>query len=60
MLFLTNFVAKAVSVEFVTVGNFVLGQKIFNIAMTEIESTIEPDGVTDDFRKETVMWVAML
>ena len=34
-----------------------LGEKIFDIAVTEVESIIEPDGVRNDIRRETVSFV---
>ena len=33
--------------------------KVFDIAMTQIESIIEPDGIVDDFGQEpmTIVWI---
>jgi hypothetical protein len=35
------------------------GQKILNIAVTEIESVVEPNGVADDVRRESVTLVGI-
>jgi hypothetical protein len=36
-------------------GDVSLSQKVLNIAVTEIEAIIEPDGITDDVRWESVL-----
>ena len=36
-----------------------LSEKIFNIAMTEIEAIVEPNGVTDDIGWESVAFVCI-
>jgi hypothetical protein len=36
-----------------------LGQQIFNIAVTEVEPVIEPDGITDDFGWESVSFISI-
>ena len=33
-------------------GNTSLGEKIFNIAMAEVEAIVEPDGVGDDIWRD--------
>ena len=35
-----------------------LSQKIFNIAVTEVEPIVEPDGVTDDIRWKPVTLIS--
>ena len=44
---------------FVADGDSTFSQEIFYISMTEIESVIEPDCITDDFRRESVAFVCI-
>ncbi len=40
-------------------GDASLGQEIFNITMAEVETIIEPDGITDDVGWESVTLVCI-
>ena len=40
-------------------GDTALSQQVFNIAMAEVESIVEPDRVTDDVLWETVALVSI-
>jgi len=40
-------------------GNTSLGEKIFNIAMAEVEAIVEPDGLGDDIWRESVTFVSI-
>jgi hypothetical protein len=39
--------------------NTSLGEKIFNIAMAEVEAIVEPDGVGDDIWRESVTFISI-
>ena len=45
--------------RFAADGDASLGQKIFNIPVTEIESEVEPDSITDDVGWETVTPISL-
>jgi hypothetical protein len=38
-------------------GDTSLGKEIFNVTMAQIESVVEPDGIGDDVRWESVSFV---
>ena len=40
-------------------GNTSLGEKIFNIAMAEVEAIVESDGVGDDIWRESVTFISI-
>lgn len=45
--------------RFAADGDTSLGKKILDISMTKIESVVEPDGVADDFRRESGAFVSI-
>jgi hypothetical protein len=47
----------SVSDRFIWDGNTALGNQVFDIAKTERESMVEPDGMTDDFRRKPVTFI---
>ena len=55
-IFRSEFVAPEAN-GLVADGHAPLGQQVFNITMTKVESVIEPDGVLDDFGRESVALV---
>ena len=40
-------------------GNTSLGEKIFNIAMAQVEALVEPDSIRNDIRRESVAFVGV-
>ena len=40
-------------------GNTSLGEKIFNIAMAEVEAIVEPDGVGEDIWRDSVTFIGI-
>jgi hypothetical protein len=40
-------------------GDIAFSQKVFDISMTQIETTLEPDGVTDNIWWESVAFVSI-
>jgi hypothetical protein len=43
--------------RFAADGDTSLGKEIFNVTMAQIESVVEPDGIGDDVRWESVSFV---
>ena len=37
--------------------NTTLNEQVFNIAVTEAEAMVEPNGILNDFRWESIKWV---
>jgi hypothetical protein len=44
---------------FIAYSDAPLGEQILNISVTEIESVVEPNGVADDFGRESVAFVSV-
>ena len=47
------------SYGFVADNDTAFGKKIFNITVAQVESILEPDGITDDIGRETVTLVSI-
>ena len=45
---------RPVSNSLVRDGDATLGEQVFYVVKTEREPMVQPDGVTDDFRRKTV------
>jgi len=50
----------ALADRFVADDNPTLGQKIFKISEAQAEAVVEPDGMTDNFRRKSVSAIAGL
>jgi hypothetical protein len=44
---------------FIAYGDAPLGEKILNISVTEIESVVEPNGLANDFGRESMAFVSV-
>ena len=58
---LTEAISRPVEIQGVDEGHFtltLLGEEIFDISKTQAETVIEPDDMTDDFRRESIPVIA--
>ena len=47
------------SASLIVIGDVSFGQEIFNIAMAEVETKIEPDSIGNDIGRESVAFVCV-